>query len=128
MDYICNPDNLKLQVESRKARSTLPIRFSYFHGVGVQTVADLLLKKVCAACDTQTPGFQGVTLRKLTDQCGMCFLNNRRYLSDHRMFQELVNGQCGGAKDGMCEVIRDGMRMGAYPETSGKTRTTGHSP
>ena len=30
--------------------------------------------------------------------------HHRRHLPPHRLLQGLVNGQCGGAKDGKCEV------------------------
>ena len=80
-------------------------------GVGVQTVAEYLEdKRVVAACDTyRLPGFQGVTpLEFDCGQCGECFLNLTGGICPiTACSKSLVNGQCGGAKDGHCEVDPD---------------------
>ena len=77
-------------------------------GVGVQTVAELLAdKKVIACCDTYAlPGFQGVTpLEHDCRQCGECYLNLTGGICPiTACSKSLVNGQCGGAKNGKCEV------------------------
>ncbi len=104
-DYICNPENLKLRLERRKtmleeADAVLVLSC----GVGVQTVAEALPgKKVYAGCDTvRLPGFQGVTpLEVNCDQCGECFLNLTGGICPlTACSKSLVNGQCGGSKDG----------------------------
>ena len=109
MDYICNPDNLKLHLENYKAEiEAADVVLVFSCGVGVQTVADYCAgKKVFAACDTyRLPGFQGVTPQEFDcDQCGMCFLNGTGGICPiTACSKSLVNGQCGGAKDGKCEV------------------------
>ena len=108
-DYICNPENMKLRLGkhmSEIAQADMVLVFSC--GVGVQTVAEYLEnKKVCAGCDTYPlPGYQGVTpLEHKCDQCGECFLNLTGGICPlTACSKSLVNGQCGGAKDGMCEV------------------------
>ncbi len=108
-DYICNPENMKLRLQSRQAQidaADMVLVFSC--GVGVQTVAEYLPgKKVCAACDTYPlPGYQGVTaLEHDCDQCGECYLNITGGICPiTACSKSLVNGQCGGAKNGMCEV------------------------
>ena len=108
-DYICNPDNLKLQLEKYAAQIAQADAVLVFScGVGVQTVAELLAdKKVCACCDTYAlPGFQGVTpLEYDCRQCGECYLNLTGGICPiTACSKSLVNGQCGGAKNGMCEV------------------------
>ena len=63
-DYICNPENMKLRLESHKQEiDAADMILVLSCGVGVQTVAEYFEdKKVCAACDTYPlPGFQGVT-------------------------------------------------------------------
>ena len=108
-DYICNPDNLKLRLERHAAAidaaDTLLVLSC---GVGVQTVADLYPgKRVCAGCDTYAlPGFQGVTpLEYDCKQCGECYLNLTGGICPiTACSKSLINGQCGGAKNGMCEV------------------------
>jgi electron transport complex protein RnfC len=107
-EYICNKENLTLQLqlhqdEIKNADAVLVLSC----GVGVQSVADLLEKKVYAACDTYAlPGFQGVTpLEHDCKQCGQCYLNITGGICPiTACSKSLVNGQCGGAKNGMCEV------------------------
>ena len=108
-DYICNAENLKLRLEKHAAAIEAADTVLVFScGVGVQTVADLLdCKKVCACCDTYAlPGFQGVTpLEHDCRQCGECFLNLTGGICPiTACSKSLVNGQCGGAKAGKCEV------------------------
>ena len=108
-DYICNPENLKVRLqyhqEAIEAADTVLVLSC---GVGVQTVAEYLPnKRVCAACDTYPlPGFQGVTpLEHDCRQCGECYLNLTGGICPiTACSKSLVNGQCGGAKNGMCEV------------------------
>ena len=108
-DYICNVDNLKLRLERHAAAIESADTVLVFScGVGVQTVADLYPgKRVVAGCDTYAlPGFQGVTpLEVDCKQCGECYLNLTGGICPiTACSKSLVNGQCGGAKNGMCEV------------------------
>ena len=108
-DYICNPNHLKLRLErfaqQIEAADTILV---FSCGVGVQTVAAMFeTKRVCAACDTYAlPGFQGVTpLEYDCKQCGECYLNLTGGICPiTACSKSLLNGQCGGAKNGMCEV------------------------
>ena len=108
-DYICNPENLKLRL-ARHAEAIDAAEFILVLscGVGVQTVADLYeSKKVIPGCDTYAlPGFQGVTpLEYDCKQCGECYLNLTGGICPiTACSKSLINGQCGGAKDGKCEV------------------------
>jgi len=108
-DYICNPENMKLRLgryEKEISEADTVLIFSC--GVGVQTVSEYLHpKRVCAACDTYAlPGFQGVTpLQHDCRQCGECYLNLTGGICPlTACSKSLVNGQCGGAKNGKCEV------------------------
>ena len=108
-DYICNAENLKLRLSKHAAAIEAADAVLVFScGVGVQTVADLLEgKRVFAGCDTYAlPGFQGVTpLEHDCRQCGECFLNLTGGICPlTACSKSLVNGQCGGAKAGKCEV------------------------
>ena len=108
-DYICNPENLQLRLQKHAAAIEAADMILVFScGVGVQTVAAAFeTKKVCAACDTYAlPGFQGVTpLEVDCKQCGECFLNLTGGICPlTACSKSLVNGQCGGAKAGKCEV------------------------
>lgn len=111
-DYICNPDNLKLQLKKHMDKLEAADAVLVFScGVGVQTVADMFeSKKVYSCCDTyQLPGFQGVTpLTVKCAQCGECYLNYTGGICPiTACSKSLVNGQCGGSKDGMCEVDKN---------------------
>ena len=111
-DYICNPENLKLRLEKHAAAIEAADTVLVFScGVGVQTVASMFEgKRVCAACDTYAlPGFQGVTpLEYDCDQCGQCYLNLTGGICPiTACSKSLINGQCGGAKNGRCEVDPD---------------------
>ena len=108
-DYICNPENTQLRLDLHKAEIDAADAVLVFScGVGVQTVAEYLNpKKVYACCDTYPlPGFQGVTpLEHDCKQCGECYLNITGGICPlTACSKSLVNGQCGGAKDGKCEV------------------------
>ncbi len=108
-DYICNIDNLPIRLEHHKAALAEADAVLVFScGVGVQTVSEFLApKKVYACCDTyHLPGYQGVTpLEHDCQQCGECFLNITGGICPlTACSKSLVNGQCGGAKNGMCEV------------------------
>ena len=108
-DYICNAENLPLRLQKFQAAIDEADTILVFScGVGVQTVADHFPgKRVCACCDTYAlPGFQGVTpLEYDCKQCGECFLNLTGGICPlTACSKSLVNGQCGGAKNGKCEV------------------------
>ena len=111
-EYICNDNNLKLWIEKyhdQIAEADTVLVLSC--GVGVQTTASLLpAKRVIAGCDTYAlPGFQGVTpLEHDCGQCGQCYLNLTGGICPiTACSKSLVNGQCGGAKNGRCEVDPD---------------------
>ena len=108
-DYICNVENLTRRLEKHAAEIEAADTILVLScGVGVQTVADMFAaKRVCAGCDTlPMPGFQGVTpLEYDCDQCGECYLNLTGGICPiTACSKSLVNGQCGGSKNGKCEV------------------------
>jgi len=108
-EYICNPEHLLMQLNKHtdkvEGAGTLLV---FSCGVGVQTVSgNFEGKKVVAGCDTYPlPGYQGLTpLEFACDQCGECYLNNTGGICPiTACSKSLVNGQCGGCKDGKCEV------------------------
>ena len=108
-DYICNVENMKLRLQKHAAAIAAADTVLVLScGVGVQTVAaEYPAKRVIPGCDTyRLPGFQGVTpLQHDCKQCGECFLNLTGGICPlTACSKSLVNGQCGGAKDGKCEV------------------------
>ena len=108
-DYICNVENLTLRLQKYAGEiEAADVILVFSCGVGVQTVAEQYpTKKVVACCDTYAlPGFQGVTpLEYDCKQCGQCYLNLTGGICPiTACSKSLVNGQCGGAKNGKCEV------------------------
>ena len=108
-DYICNPENLELRLDGCKdAIESADAILVASCGVGVQTVAERFPeKRVYAICDTfPLPGFQGVTSQEVDcHRCGQCYLNITGGICPITACStSLVNGQCGGAKNGKCEV------------------------
>ncbi len=108
-NYVCNPEYMKARFASHAqqiAEADMILVFSC--GVGAQTLAAMFPhKKVCTACDTyELPGFQGVTpLEHDCGQCGQCYLNLTGGICPiTACSKSLINGQCGGAKNGKCEV------------------------
>lgn len=108
-DYICNEENTRLRLSFHAAEIDAADTILVFScGVGVQTVAAMYdTKRVLAGCDTvRLPGFQGVTPQQFDcGQCGECYLNLTGGICPiTACSKSLLNGQCGGAKNGMCEV------------------------
>ncbi len=108
-DYICNPEYLGARFDRHaEALANADTVLVFSCGVGIQTVAAALSgKRVVAASDTYPlPGFQGVTpLEHDCGQCGQCYLNLTGGICPiTACSKSLLNGQCGGAKNGMCEV------------------------
>ena len=112
IDCICNPDKLLLHLNKHSdvmGKSNSVLVFSC--GVGVQTIsANCTGKQVFAGCDTYPlPGFQGLTpLEFDCVGCSCCHLNNTYGICPiTTCSKSLINGQCGGSKNGKCEADSD---------------------
>ena len=79
-------------------------------GLGIQTVADVSGKSIVAASDSLNyTGHHGMALtKKACDACAQCYLTLTGGICPIvDCSKSLVNGQCGGAKNGRCEVDPD---------------------
>ena len=79
-------------------------------GLGIQTVADVSGKSIIAAANSLNyTGHHGMALtKKACDACAQCYLTMTGGICPIvDCSKSLVNGQCGGAKDGKCEVSPD---------------------
>ena len=79
-------------------------------GLGIQTGADLVKMPVIAAANSLNyTGHHGMALtKKACDACAQCYLNITGGICPIvDCSKSLVNGQCGGAKNGKCEVSPD---------------------
>ena len=109
VDFLCN----KTQTE-KKLADMIPEGTEHVVviscGLGIQTVADLTGKSVVAASNSLNyTGHHGMALtKKACDACAQCYLNVTGGICPIvDCSKSLVNGQCGGAKNGKCEVDCD---------------------
>ena len=109
VDFLCN---------EAKAKKGLPVMIPenaenvivISCGLGVQTVAAIADIPVYAAANTvKQSGQHGMALTKKTcDACAQCYLGMTGGICPVvDCSKSLLNGQCGGAKDGKCEVSPD---------------------
>ncbi len=109
VDFLCN----KVQTV-RKLKDIIPDSTENVIvascGLGVQTIADILDAPVFAAADSiNYTGHHGMALTdKACDACAQCYLNITGGICPIvDCSKSLLNGQCGGAKNGKCEVSPD---------------------
>ena len=108
-DFLCNKTKAEKGLDKMIPQGTQNI-LVVSCGLGVQTVADLAGKPVFAAADSVNyPGHHGMALTtKRCDACAQCYLNITGGICPIvDCSKSLVNGQCGGAKNGKCEVSPD---------------------
>jgi len=111
IDTICN----KLLVGMRLMRHKRALEKSdavivLSCGIGVQATSSLLEKSVYPALNTTSMGgFQGLwPSDERCAQCGNCMLAATGGICPIAFCSKsLLNGACGGTKDGMCEVDKD---------------------
>ena len=106
VDFLCNRHQTLRKLENAVPEGAESV-FVISCGLGVQTVADALKLPVFAACDTiHYRGQHGMALtKKACDACAQCYLNVTGGVCPVvDCSKSLLNGQCGGAKDGKCEV------------------------
>jgi len=105
IDFLCNTHRLKELLDSIRDKYSSIIVIAC--GIGVQTVGNCADYPVYTACDTiKDTGDHGVSLvEKHCSACNQCFLNAASgYCPITGCPKGLLNGQCGGSKDGKCEV------------------------
>jgi electron transport complex protein RnfC len=109
IDFLCNK-----VLTGKKIQAALPPEaqniFVISCGLGIQTIAEMAELPVCAASDSISfDGRHGMALTKRRcEACGQCYLNNTGGICPIvDCSKSLVNGQCGGAKNGKCEVDKD---------------------
>ncbi|MCC8067159.1 MAG: electron transport complex subunit RsxC [Clostridiales bacterium] len=109
VDFLCNKTQTVRQLQGMIPEGTENI-VVVSCGLGVQTIADLEAGNhmpVLAAADSLNyTGHHGMALtEKRCDACAQCYLNITGGICPIvDCSKSLVNGQCGGAKNGKCEV------------------------
>ena len=106
VDFLCNKTRTEKELAELIPEGTEHI-VVLSCGLGIQTVADVTKKSVIAATNTLNyTGHHGMALtKKACDACAQCYLNVTGGICPIvDCSKSLVNGQCGGAKNGKCEV------------------------
>lgn len=106
VDFVCNKTQTEKKLQDMIPEGTENV-VVVSCGLGVQTVADLAGKPVFAAANSLNyTGHHGMALtKKSCDACAQCYLNITGGVCPIvDCSKSLVNGQCGGAKNGKCEV------------------------
>ena len=106
VDFLCNITQTEKKLQDMIPEGTENI-FVISCGLGIQTIADLAGKPVYAASDSLNyRGYHGMALtERKCDACAQCYLNITGGVCPIvDCAKSLVNGQCGGAKNGKCEV------------------------
>ena len=109
VDFLCNKTQTAKKLQDLIPESTENV-FVVSCGLGIQTVADLAKVPVFAASNSLNyTGHHGMALtKKACDACAQCYLNITGGICPIvDCSKSLVNGQCGGAKNGKCEVSPD---------------------
>ncbi len=106
LNFLCNKTHTAKALETMIPEGTENI-VVISCGLGIQTVADLTKLPVFAASNSLNyTGHHGMALtKKACDACAQCYLNITGGICPIvDCSKSLLNGQCGGAKNGKCEV------------------------
>ena len=106
VDFLCNKTQTEKKLQDMIPEGTENV-IVISCGLGIQTVADLAGKPVYAASNSLNyRGKHGMALtERKCDACAQCYLNVTGGICPIvDCSKSLVNGQCGGAKEGKCEV------------------------
>ena len=108
-DFLCNKTKAESKLTQMIPEGTEAV-FVISCGLGIQTIADLVQLPVFAATNSLNyTGHHGMALtKKACDACAQCYLNITGGICPIvDCSKSLINGQCGGAKNGKCEVCAD---------------------
>ena len=106
VDFLCNRTQTLRKLRDAVPEGTESV-FVVSCGLGIQTVAGMVPLPVFAAADSISyRGHHGMALTpKACDACAQCYLNVTGGICPVvDCSKSLLNGQCGGARDGKCEV------------------------
>ncbi|MGN0362869.1 MAG: electron transport complex subunit RsxC [Bilifractor sp.] len=106
LDFLCNQCRTEKALKDGVPEGTEHIAVVAC-GLGIQTVANMGVRPVLAAADSLNyTGYHGMALtQKTCGACAQCYLNLTGGICPIvDCSKSLLNGQCGGAKNGKCEV------------------------
>ena len=108
-DYLCNETKARKGLCAMIPEGTEHV-VAISCGLGIQTVAEVSGMSTLAASNSLNyTGHHGMALtKKACDACAQCYLNITGGICPIvDCSKSLINGQCGGAKNGKCEVCAD---------------------
>ena len=108
-DFLCNMTKAQKSLPGMIPEGTENV-VTISCGLGIQTVASVVNLPVIAASNSLNyTGHHGMALtKKACDACAQCYLNMTGGICPIvDCSKSLINGQCGGAKNGKCEVSPD---------------------
>ncbi len=108
-DFLCNKTKALKNLNAMIPEGTQHV-VTISCGLGIQTVADVTAMSVIAAANSLNyTGHHGMALtKKACDACAQCYLTMTGGICPIvDCSKSLINGQCGGAKNGKCEVSPD---------------------
>ena len=106
VDFLCNKTQTLKNLPDMIPEGTESV-FVISCGLGIQTIADAVKLPVYAAANSLNyRGNHGMALtKKACDACAQCYLNITGGICPVvDCSKSLLNGQCGGAKNGKCEL------------------------
>ena len=106
VDFLCNRIQTEKKLDGIVPEGTENV-IVVSCGLGIQTVADMEGLPVYTATNSLNYiGFHGMALTKKTcEACNQCYLNITGGICPIvDCTKSLINGQCGGAKNGKCEI------------------------
>ena len=109
MDFLCNKTQTARKLQDLIPEGTRSV-FVISCGLGIQAIAELVQLPVFAATNSLNyTGHHGMALtKKACGACAQCYLNMTGGICPIvDCSKSLLNGQCGGAKNGKCEVSPD---------------------
>ncbi|MGL4607048.1 MAG: electron transport complex subunit RsxC [Eubacteriaceae bacterium] len=109
VDFLCNEPLTSKIFQAALPKETKNV-FVISCGLGIQTIAEMAEIPVYAGSDTiAVDGHHGMALTTtLCEACGQCYLNLTGGICPVvDCSKGLLNGQCGGAKNGKCEVDKE---------------------
>ena len=107
VDFLCNQNQANKTLQLPEGTENVIVLSC---GLGVQTAAAMVDVPVYSASNTiRRDGQHGMALtKKACDACAQCYLGITGGICPVAdCSKSLLNGQCGGAKDGKCEVSPD---------------------
>ncbi|MBN3038196.1 MAG: methylenetetrahydrofolate reductase C-terminal domain-containing protein [Candidatus Omnitrophica bacterium] len=111
VDFLCNKVLATMRIIRHKEKIAQADAILVLScGIGVQAVSSIMKKMVYPALNTiSMGGFQGLWPgQERCEQCGECILNLTGGICPITFCSKtLLNGPCGGAKDGKCEIDKE---------------------